>query len=107
MIGYHIFSNRSRGFYDIIFVKLLFLFERSLYSRAALIHFFSHCSALVNPLHCIRIYLKLHEVFGAAFIPFSSQTVTTGCKRDDLSIFNQLQKYSYKQLLLFRQTERS
>ena len=45
------------------FIELQLLFEQSLYSRVAFIYFFSHYSAFINPLHCIQIYLKLHEVF--------------------------------------------
>ena len=45
------------------FVQLRLLFERGLNLRVVFIHFCSHCSAFVNPLNCIKICLKLCNVF--------------------------------------------
>ena len=51
-------------------VTLWHLFEHGLYLRAAFIHFFSHCNAYVNPLHCSQICLKLCKVFEKEFFYF-------------------------------------
>ena len=63
-------QSKGHGASISFFVKLRLLFEHGLYSRADFIHFFSHCSGFVHPLQCIRICLKLREVFEIEIFSF-------------------------------------
>ena len=51
------FSGTEAAAFVSFFVKLRLLFKGGFYSLFQS----CHCSALVNPLHCIRLYSKLHK----------------------------------------------